>query len=286
MSHSRSCRSNRTAILAALLAASLAGCGLMTGEPVPAGLAYGTPDPNPATYTFSDTTTFSIDSGVGPMEVVTGQSGTAELDFRSWRDDRRVVVRFPEYRAMFSNPMQGTSTADASDISGPFIVHLSAAGRMAVTDTPSLGTTVLDVAGPSGLVRPLFVHLPGRPAEAGARWVDTVAVVDEGTGTRSEMQSIITSTLVGDTLIDGQRLLRIRTETATTIEMTGVSGGVDIKQHLAGTLTGTILWDEAARLMVESMASGELTGTLELPGIGVPSMAVQARLDRRVTIRP
>jgi hypothetical protein len=267
------------------LLALLAGCGIGSGGPSPQGLSYDSPIPNPATYTFTDTAVFTIDAALGPMEVITGQAGTAELDFRSWRNDGRVVVRFPRWRGTFRNPTQGASTADESDIGGPFTLHLSAAGRLEVVDTPSLSDAVLDIAGVEGLVRPLFVQLPASSVGRGARWVDTLTTIDESAGTRSVIRTRITSTLVGDTMVAGRRLLRIRTLAENSVEVTGISGGVEIVQRLEGTTSGRVLWDDQAHLLVERASSGTLSGTLELPGLDVDPMPVRARLRRTASLR-
>jgi hypothetical protein len=271
--------------LAAAAALLLAGCGLATESPGPEGLAYDVPTPNPAAYTFSDTAVFTIESALGPMRVVTAQAGTAELDFRRWRDDGRVVVRIPRWRGTFRNETQGAVHADESDIGGVFTVRVEPRGRVTVVDTPSLSDAVLDIAGPEGLIRPLFVHLPGRPVEPGARWVDTVTTVAEVGGTRSVIRSRLTSTLQGDTAIADRRVLLIRTRAENTVEVTGVSGGVEIAQRLEGTSIETVLWDDDADLLVERVATGTLTGTLELPGVGVEPMPVRAETRRTVSLR-
>jgi hypothetical protein len=154
-----------------------------------------------------------------------------------------------------------------------------------VVDTPSLSDAVLDIAGPDGLVRPLFVQLPARSVDPGDQWVDTLTTVDESAGTRSVVRSRITSTLDGDTVVAGRRLLRIRTVAENSVEVTGVSGGVEISQRLEGTTSGVVLWDDGDHLLVERTATGTLLGTLEMPGLDVPPMPVQARLRRTVSLR-
>jgi hypothetical protein len=274
--------SSSVRFLALAVPLTLAGCGATMS--VPEGLAYGPPDPDPATYIFTDTAAFAIETAMGAMEVVTTQDGVAELDFRGWAD-ARVIVRFPRFRGSFHNPAQGTSTVDERDIGGPFTVRIDHTGMVAVTDTPSLSQELLDITGPESLIRPLFAQLPGRTVAVGARWVDTVTIIEESAGTRSVARSVITSTLAGDTVVAGRRLLRIRTESANTIEVTGVSGGVDVEQRLSGATRGTVLWDEGAHLLVERVAAGEMAGTLTLPGLGVAPMAVRATLRRTVSLR-
>lgn len=260
----------------------LAGCGASFG---PAGLLYGWPDVDPATYTVSDTAVFSIETATGPMEVVTAFAGTAALDFRRWTADSRVQVRFPRLRGSFTNSTQGASAVDEADIGGPFTVRVDYTGLVEVTDTPSLSVALLDITGPENLIRRLFVHLPGRPVEPGARWVDTVSTVEELEGTRSVVHRVITSTFQGDTVAAGRRLAEIRIESIDSIEVTGRSGGVAVEQRLSGTTVGTVLWDGRARLLVERTARGELTGTLSLLDVGVEPMAVRAEVRRQVSLR-
>lgn len=275
----------RTDVLfAALAGAALAACGGPSG-PAPEWLVYGQPDPNPATYTFADTAVFAVDSDLGPMEVVTARAGTAELDFRGWPDDGRVVVRFPELSGSFRNPAQTPRAVDESDIGGAVTVRLTPAGRVEVVDTPALSDAILEIVGPTELVRHFFVHLPGRPLDGGRRWVDTVTTVERRGGVRSVTRRVITSTLRGDTVTAGRRLIRIGTESASTVALTGVSGGVEVRQEVTGTILGTVLWDPAARVLVDRWAEGELTGTLELPGLDAAPMPVRLAVRRVATLR-
>ncbi len=272
---------------ALLLFGACAACVAPSAAPAPRGLAYAEPDPNPVLYTFSDSATFIMDApGYGAMEVETAQHGTAELRFASAAEGFRVRVRFPSFEGSFRNVAQGVSRTNASDIGGAVGVGLSVTGEVTVVDTPSVSPALLDVVGPESLVRPFFVRLPGRTVEAGAVWVDTVRTSEEVAGTVSRGTSVVTSRLVGDTVVGDRRLLRITTATETSVEVSGVSGGVDIEQVLRGTVSGEVLWDGAAHLLVERAEQGELSGTLEMPGTGVEPIPVSARVRRRVSLRP
>lgn len=271
----------------------LSGCAAVTGtaasgtRAAAAGLAYGEPDPNPVTYAFSDTASFEIEApGYGAMEVETAHAGEAELFFASDSAGYRVGVRFPDLNANFRGAGQGAEKVTAADIGGMVEIELSPRGHVTVVDTPAVTATFEAVSGLDGLVRPLFVSLPGGGAPVGSRWVDTVDTRETAAGTVSNGRSIITSTLVGDTLVDGLGLLHITTRTETEVEVTGVSGGVAIEQRLAGTVTGTVLWDIAANRLFERRERGLLTGTLAMPEAGVDPMPITARVRRSVSLLP
>ncbi|MEJ2502025.1 MAG: hypothetical protein P8177_01730, partial [Gemmatimonadota bacterium] len=180
------------------------------------------------------------------MEVSTAHEGTAEVLFRPADEGFAVTVRVPRFRGSFINPIQDPVRVTEDDIGGALGLSVGDRGAVTVTDTPSMSRELLDIVGPESLARPLFVRLPGRAVQPGDRWVDTVTTREEGTGTTSEGRSIITSTLVGDTVVAGRRLLRIDTRADNELTIEGVSGGVRIAQTLSGSTTGTVLWSADA----------------------------------------
>lgn len=289
-------RHHPIALAAAVVAVSAAGCAGGGGSEVsvPAGpvgiptpLAYGVPEPNPATYAIGDTARFVIESGaMGTMRVLVAHSGTAELDFRPEGGGWRVAVRFASLAATFRNPGQGEANADQREIGGPIGLRLEPGGRIEVVDTPSLGPRLRRIAGSEALVRSLFVRLPARAVEPGDRWVDTVTTREDSDGTHSTARSIITSTLVGDTVMAGRRALFITTTAETRVEVTGTSGGVEIDQRMSGTIRGTVVWDDVRNVLVARRETGELDGTLDLPGMAVGGLPVRGSIRRVVNLQP
>jgi len=274
---------------APILAAGLltAGCVGGPGGPAPGALAYGTPDPNPIALTFSDSTLFTIEApGYGAMEMASSHTGTVELRFKRERSGYEVDVRFTDLAGGLSTPAQGGTRVDETDVGGRVGLELSYTGDLVVVDTPAVTAALAEVAGLDGLLRPLFPRLPGRPVMVGARWVDTVRTREAMAGTVWRDRRIVVSTLMGDTLAAGRRLLRIAVAVETEVEVEGISGGVAVHQRLAGILHGRVLWDDQAHVLVESTEAGELTGTLEMPETGVAAMPVTATVWRRVMIRP
>ncbi|MBW3552061.1 MAG: hypothetical protein KY466_01055 [Gemmatimonadetes bacterium] len=223
------------------------------------------------------------------MRLGSEQTGLAELVFRRQAGEAAGVestIRFVEYAGRFENPNQGAVEVDESDITGSWKVRLDERGRLEVLDAPTLSRTAAGIAVQQNMVRPLFVLLPGRVVEPGDRWVDTVSTDERAAGTATRSRSIIRSTLTGDTVVDGRWLVVIRTEAATTVEIEGSSGGVEVIQRLSGTTLGTILWDPVAALLIARTEDGELEGTLELPGTGFGGLPVSGTVRRTVSLQP
>ena len=275
----------RRILLAPAVAILTAGCHGI-GSPAPAGLAYGVPDPNPATYVLSETTRFTVRApGAEPTQATTRIDATAELDIRPDGGDYRVRVSFPTLRVEFENATQGTARSDESEIDGPVTVRLGPRGTVSVTDTPSVSDALGRVTSVEGLIRPLFVRLPGRAVDVGDRWTDTIEAVDEVAGTVSRARSVVVSTLTGDTVVDGARLLVIDTRASNRVELRGTAGGVEVEESLEGTTRGRTLWDPRRALVVDRAEEGDLEGTLSMPETGVSPIPVPVRVQRSVTLR-
>lgn len=280
-------RSRRIALL--VLAAGVAACSGMAHPGTPGGppLQYDLPDPNPAVYTFADTSEFAIRAGaMGVMNVVSAHSGVAEVTFRRAAGGVDATVRLSSYSGRFENPNQAGTSADEDDITGAWEVSLGPRGGIQVVSDPAMTARGREVVGGESLIRPLFANLPGQAVGPGATWVDTVSVTEEVGGTVSRARSVVTSVLAGDTVVAGERLLLIRTSSDTEIEVTGTSGGIEIREGMIGRLDGFVLWDAARALLVERRESGEMSGTLELPGMGAAGLPVQATVRRSVSLRP
>lgn len=275
-----------TRLLVALAGVGAVACAGAAAPGTPGGppLRYERTESLTAAYAFSDTTEFAIETGrMGVMTVRSGQSGVAEVQLSRAPSGAEGIVRVPSYSGRFENPGQGVTTADETDIGGAWRVHVDPTGRLDITEEPTLTARAREVGGSGSLIRPLFAHLPATPAAPGDSWVDTVWVTDEGAETTTRIWSVVTSTLVGDTAVAGDALLLIRTSSLKQVEVEGASGGVEIRQRLSGTLEGTVLWDGARSIMAARSESGELTGTLELPGMGLEGMPVTATVRQSVS---
>ena len=264
--------------------AACAGPGA-PGAPGNAALAYH-PGDDAHTYLFADTTAFAIEAGgMGTMRVLSAQSGVAEVAFAPG-EDVMATIRLLDYSARFENPNQGATTVDERAVDGAWVVRVTPRGQPTVVDSPAISVAGREIIGVESAVRPFFVYLPGRPASAGASWVDTVSVTEAHADAISTARSIITSTLEGDTIVDRRRLLVISTISETTLEVEGSSGGVEIFQSLSGATRGRVLWDADRGVLVDRVEEGRLDGTLELPGMGFGGLPVEATVRRTARLSP
>lgn len=269
-----------------VLAAVLAACGGRAGTPSPErALAYVVPGVAP-TYATADTMRFRIQAGgMGTMEVAVDYVATAQLTFEPAAGDYHVTVALLAFDGRFSNPMAGSVTADASGVEGPIVVKVSPRGETEVVEVPTTSTAFDQIAGAENLVRDFFVRLPDRPMEAGDTWTDTIRTRTENEQTLTISRSILTATIAGDTAVAGRTLLLIRTAYDNTMNLSGNSGGTEISQRLSGTTTGYFLWDAERGLLVERHEVGSLSGTLDLPGMGIGGMPVEATVKRNVRLQ-
>jgi hypothetical protein len=290
-SHRPSSDPRRTlaALVAVGLAGGLGGCA-PPGPPsrfaaAPDDLAYGLPTPGPLCYAVADTARFTVDSGaMGRMSVSAAYAAAVELELGAGQDAMEARVRVHWLRGGFEPQSQPAQAVDASDLAGEFRLTLDARGRTEVVASPVLTPRLLDVTSAESMVRPLFVQLPGRPAGVGDAWTDTIVSVDDGPDARSTVRTVITTTILGDTVMDGRTLLRLWTRAENRMEMEGRSGGVLVRQLLTGTTDGTVLWDPHFRMLVERSETGSLAGTLAMPTAGVADVPLSATVRRHVRL--
>lgn len=260
----------------------LAGCASRGGVRAGNGaLAYAVPAVNPAVYTYSDTTRMEMD--VASVDLAA--RGTVELAFESAAGRLRATARWTDFEGVFVSP-NGRVAADESGIEGPLVVGVDGRGRVEVVEAPQLSASMREVlGGPSSMARALFVRLPGRVVQPGATWVDTVRVAEESEGLSSLFEAVVTSTWAGDTAVAGRTLRVIRTRSNVTLDVHGVTQGIEIRQRLTGESNGTVLWDPERRLLVAREEDGVLSGTMELPAMDFHGIAVRSRSRTWLALR-
>ena len=279
---------NRKLWVALLLV--LPGCASAPPAQPPApkpALAYAIPTPATATYTFSDSSTFTITAAaIGNIEVGIKSTGTAGLTFAPKATDFEVTIQLTKFNgSMVNSQMGGGPSATEADVQGPAVLTLTPRGVATLTTKPKLNQNAQQLGVSEGFFRRFFVRLPGTPVRTGASWTDVIASTDSTGTTVASVLDTVTSTLVGDTLVNGRTLARITSVTRRTLSITGTNQGVEIAQKLNGTANATTLWDNERHLVVDRVEYTTLTGTFDLPQMGMNGLPVNAKGYGRMSLR-
>lgn len=215
-----------------------------------------------------------------------GQSSTMQLDM-TFEDDPvgvRVTSEVTAWDATVAQPMGGPLTAGPEDLEGPLVFTLDGQGVEDVVSVPAASGVAAQLANFNARVRGIFPRLPSRAAGAGDSWVDTV------TWSASEGEAETTSTTVyqymaiGDTVVDGRSLLAISVEAETEAETKAVQQGMEMTTTLSGSDSGMLLWDLERALLYASDMNRTMSGTVEVGGMGVPPMTMEASGPVRVRL--
>lgn len=278
--------------LAFAVAAAAAGCAATTPgqppQPAAVQLAYAATAPAEVSYQFSDSSGFHIQGGaIGDIHVTTQASGTAEATYAPNAGGVELHLRITDLQGSFSNSAMGTTTnVTESDVQGEAVMTVSPSGVLTINKLPTATRSAQGIGMGAGFFRRFTIPLPDTPVRVGASWVDTVTAKDEATaGVRSSVRDIMTSTWVSDTVLAGRTLHLITYSAQRTLEVAGASEGVEIAQKLSGTAVGHALWDGQRNVLVERFESTELSGTFDLPAMGISGLPVKAAGSGRITLR-
>lgn len=256
--------------LALFLVTACAGPG---GVAPSGGLMYRVPGTPSVVYLTEGTQDISIDAGaMGSMTMSAASESTLAMSFAQGENGIQVTATFEKVSASMSQPMGGALTASESDIEGDLVFTIDQKGNGTLVTLPEVKGSAEQLVTPGTLVHEFFPRLPGGAVSAGDVWTDTIQYeMDTGAGNVSS-NSVLTYTLVGDTLVDGMTLLHITYEGNAEVLGTGTTEGVEVIQGGSGDVSGMFLWDPARNLMVVGESSIELDGTVEVPAAGMPPM--------------
>jgi len=269
----------------------LAACAVnpRTAEIAPptAVLAYSAAAPDTLLYDFADTTNSAIQGGaIGQINVNIGSRGTVAVELQPAEGATRATVRLTDFSGTFRNSAGGGEvTAAASDVRGPAVVTLTPRGAITSLEMPQLTQQFRNVAGSENVFRRLFLRLPGGPVTVGTAWQDTIVFEETNEGVTSRTRNVVRSAYARDTTVAGRKLAIINTIADRTIEVSGVSQGIDIRQNLQGTATGVTLWDPEAHAIISRQESVDMRGTFDLPGMGMSGMPITATGSLKMTVR-
>ena len=247
------------------LAAAVAGCS-GPGGPSPAGtLSYGFPSPPNAAYEIADTVTVEMHRPGGNLEFAGGYLMTLNLLFEQDLTGIRVTGIARDFEGSISNPLQPTRFGDIGYLSNTLEFVMNRRGVTKVVSFPELSGSPAQLFSFAGLVFDIFPPLPDEAVDAGGSWVDTVIWHADGMEMERTFTGAYTYTLVGDTVLDGRRLVHIafpgEMETDDAIGMPRTLTWRDLN----GPVTGFLLWDPERRLVAYQEYERDLKGTVTLP---------------------
>ena len=268
-----------------LPAAFLAACaGPAAVAPVPSPpLAYRTPTPPTAEYLVGDTAQVDLQAAGQKFPLKLAASSHWRMEFRDTADDRlTVTASLLDLAARVSNPMTADQTADESSVSGAVVFTLDARGNSTIVSLPtSSAPAAAQFVSGAAIAYAVFPALPDRTVAPGDSWSDTLSF-NEGTGAGTNVRSVMTYTVVGDTLLGGASYLLVRTTGTSEQATSGEVSGTDFSQTVSGTTQGRFLWDTRLDMLHSLESQSDLSGTMMLSIVPVP-MDVHIRGLLRVT---
>ncbi len=252
----------------AVAAVSLAlGACAGGGTPAPPVLGYSLPDPSSATYLRGDTTRMSLDFGGQSFDVDVKSAGTYGTTFQHADDGIQVTMEIKDLQGTMTQPMQGPTNVDGSNIEGPLVFTLDRKGASTLVSTPTVkGMAAQQLFDPLVLSHSFFPRLPARPVSAGTAWTDTIQYEGPVSGGKAKGSSIMTYTVAGDTVVAGRSLLRITVDGTGQESRSGViqEANADFTRTVKSSMKGWVLWDAGRRLMYGSYTESDGTGTMDM----------------------
>jgi hypothetical protein len=280
---------NRALLMLAVVLSACAPAATTTTTPAATAtaLAYAVTTPVTGTYDFADSSAFTIQGGaIGDIRASTRSTGTAEATYAAKGTDVELRVRITDLTGSFSNSaMGGTSNVTEADVPGEAILTLTPRGAITVNQIPTASRAAQQMGMSAAFFRRFVVRLPMSAIQRGATWTDTVSASEDAGGMKSSVQDIITATWARDTTIAGRTLNVITHTTQRRLEVAGSSEGVQIAQKLSGTASGHTLWDSQRNVVVERTETTSLSGTFDLPAMGLTGLPVTAQGSGRITLR-
>jgi hypothetical protein len=239
---------------------------------------------NPVTYAVADTSAINMNMTGMSIDVNVRSTATVEISFAEQNSDLLATVTYLTLSGEFTNSMGPSMTVDESMKPGPAVIDVSPRGELTMVQKPEMSETVAEILGDVSGYQRLFMRLPGRSASVGTVWVDTVETTDVG-GMINNTRQIISSRLAGDTTVNGRQLQVIRSDITATVRISGSNAGVEVVQNLSGTTTATTLWDAQRGVVVERVEAGSMSGAMDLPGMGVTGVPVNAESRQVLRLR-
>lgn len=131
-------------------------------------------------------------------------------------------------------------------------------------------------------LRQFFVRLPAN-ASRGSTVVDTIADSFESQGLKINQQVVMTSTVTGDTTIDGQKAIILERQGALTMTGQGEQNGTELVLDGTGTLSGRLYYSATGGLLGGQMENNaEMSVAVPAQNMSIPITQVSSSKIERV----
>ena len=277
MAAAKLARSSWASLALCLAAGACAGGGVALGYRVPA-----TPS---VTYAYGDTTLIGISLMGQALEIAMRGSARYGMDFAPAAPGVQVTLSVETLDVSVTVPMAGEERVDESGVVGPLVFTLDPTGDAAVVSSPEISVTAARMISSLTTAHSFFPGLPDRVVGRGDRWVDTVAFEGDAELGATAEESIVTYTVLGDTVVDGRALLRIGLSGTTRSSNETTMGGFQVAQSSELTVDGHVLWDEEDGIMYELVRRGVGTGTVRIPMAQQP-LPIELTTTQRARVAP
>lgn len=256
-----------------LLLSGLAACAGPGSVSPSGGLMYRVPDTPNLVYVTEGQQDISIDAGaMGSLTMRATSEATLGMAFAAAADGVEVTTSFQKVSASMTQPMGGSVSATESDIEGDLVFTMDQRGRGTAVTVPGVKGMAEQLVSPASFVHEFFPRLPGRVVAPGESWTDTIQYDVETSQGNMSSSSVLTYTLVGDTVVDGTTLLHVSYEGRADVVGSGMQEGMEVIQAASGDVSGMFLWNPARGIMVSGESHQDMDGTVEVPAAGMPPM--------------
>lgn len=258
----------------------VAGCS-GGGRATPPALAYRLPEPTTVTYV-SESEVYQEVDAMGQSMAGGGEVNmTIEASFEEVSGGLRATLNVVEADADIGMPGAGSVTADEDDIGGPLVMVIDREGNVAVEALPEIDGSAEEVFGFVSIANTFFPALPGTGVAAGATWTDTASFAGEEGGGEMEATGVKHYTLEGDTIVGGERLLKVTWTGTLGMSVLAQQEGVSLEIAAELDDSGHFLWDPVAHLLVEVVGVSEGVGTVNVPML---PEAIPLAMSQRTTM--
>jgi len=255
--------------------------------PAATRMVYTAPASTVLLYDVQDSTTSQIQAGpAGTVTVELGSSGLAEVRIEPDSAGEQVTVGYREFSGSTSNSASGAVVkVTEADVKAPAVLRVDTTGGVQIVKPPQLTEQFVQVAGSESAFRRFFVRVPAGPVRPGAVWVDTVTSRETAEGITTTTTSVITATYAGDTTVAAQRMNHVTYTATRTVNASGTTQGVEMRQKLNGTATGYFIWDPARNAVYEREETVTMNGGFDLPALGMEGLPISAHGRVRLQLR-